>query len=83
MTKGKWLFAEPLDVEQVSRVWFEECTKEDLLARWRELKEAEGLEIHEQEKVVDIKGAMDAVGYDAPFLTHRGGFIVLYTRSCT
>ena len=26
-----------------------------------------------------IRVAMDAVGYDAPFLTHRGGFIVLYT----
>ena len=31
MMKGKWLFAEPDDVPNRSRVWFEECHKEELL----------------------------------------------------
>ena len=35
MTKGKWLFAEPNDVEQRSRVRIEECTKEELRDQWR------------------------------------------------
>jgi thioredoxin reductase len=56
MTKGKWLFAEPADVELRSRVWFEECTKEQLLGRWRRMLHEEQLPIHEQEKVVAISG---------------------------
>ena len=59
MMKGKWLFAEPLDVESRSRVWFEECTKEELLERWRGMVAEEKLEIHEHEKVLDIKGDID------------------------
>ena len=59
MTKGKWLFAEPLEVENRSLAWFEECTKETLLERWRTQREERGLELHEQEKVVDIRGAED------------------------
>ena len=56
MTKGKWLFAEPLDVPNRSRVWFEECTKEELLERWRGMVKEESLPIHEHERVVDIRG---------------------------
>ncbi|MEM7586668.1 MAG: NAD(P)-binding domain-containing protein, partial [Acidobacteriota bacterium] len=37
--------------------WFEECTKETLLERWRALREEQGLRIQEQEKVLDIQGA--------------------------
>ena len=59
MMKGKWLFAEPLDVENRSRVWFEECTKEDLLENWRETVKRENLDIRQQEKVTDIKGQVD------------------------
>ncbi len=59
MMKGKWLFAEPLDVENRSRVWFEECTKEELLENWRATVQSEQLEIHAQEKVTDIKGHLD------------------------
>jgi len=59
MMKGKWLFAEPLDVESRSRVWFEECTKEELLERWRGMVAEEKLEIHEHEKVLDITGDID------------------------
>ena len=60
MMKGKWLFAEPLDVESRSRVWFEECTKEDLLERWKALVAEENLAIQAHEKVVDITGSEGA-----------------------
>ena len=60
MMKGKWLFAEPNNVEQRSRVWFEECTKEKLLEKWREVRDSEGLDIRENEKVVEIKGEKGA-----------------------
>ena len=59
MTKGKWLFAEPVDVKNRSYGWFEECTKEDLLENWRQSIQDEGLLIQEQEKVVDVKGDID------------------------
>ena len=59
MTKGKWLFAEPLDVDNRSFAWFEECTKETLLERWRETVAEEGLDIREQEKVLDVEGAFE------------------------
>jgi NosR/NirI family nitrous oxide reductase transcriptional regulator len=59
MMKGKWLFAEPLDVENKSRVWFEECTKEELLERWRAMVAEEELDVREHEKVLDINGGID------------------------
>ena len=59
MTKGKWLFAEPLEVENHSLAWFEECTKETLLERWQAIREERQLELYEQEKVLDIQGAND------------------------
>jgi len=59
MTKGKWLFAEPDDVENRSLAWFEECTKETLLERWRRTVAEKGLRIREHEKVVDVQGEKD------------------------
>lgn len=59
MMKGKLLLAEPEDIENKSRVWFEECKKEELLEKWRAMRDEEGLKIHEQEKVVDVTGSID------------------------
>jgi thioredoxin reductase/polyferredoxin len=60
MFKGKPLFAEPHGVEKKSSVWFEECTREELLARWHEQIAETGLDVREHEKVVDLqrKGAV-------------------------
>ncbi len=60
MTKGKVLFAEPEDVPLRSRAWFEECTKEELLERWRAIRESEGLDIREHHKVIGVSGQKDA-----------------------
>ncbi|MBW2734094.1 MAG: NAD(P)-binding domain-containing protein [Deltaproteobacteria bacterium] len=60
MTKGKVLLAEPTDVPKRSRVFFEECRKEELLERWRTLRDEEQLLVREHEAVKDIKGKLDA-----------------------
>ena len=58
-TKGKPLFAEPDSVELKSRLWFEECSKEELLAKWdRQIPEL-GLRINEFEQVTDIQRRPD------------------------
>jgi NosR/NirI family transcriptional regulator, nitrous oxide reductase regulator len=55
MTKGKVLFAEPTSVKNKSTLWFEECTKEELLEVWnRQLRELE-IDVREFERVNDIR----------------------------
>ncbi len=54
-TKGKPLFAEPEPIELKSRLWFEECSKEELLDTWdRQIPEL-GLQINEFEQVTDVR----------------------------
>lgn len=77
MTKGKWLFAEPFDVENRSHGWFEECTKEELLERWRQTVEDKGLMLQEQEKVVDIQGSKDAFVVKSDSGTYRARRVLL------
>ena len=55
MTKGKLLLAEPTAVANRSSMWFEECTKEELLKKWHEQIPQLGLDVREFEKVTDIQ----------------------------
>jgi NosR/NirI family transcriptional regulator, nitrous oxide reductase regulator len=55
MTKGKILFAEPESVPNQSLMWFEECTKEELLEKWSKQIVELGLDVREFEKVTDVK----------------------------
>jgi len=55
MYKGKVLFAEPDGVPNKSGMWFEECTREELLERWRRQVDETGLRVNEHERVVDIR----------------------------
>ena len=55
MFKGKKLFAEPKSVEQLGNVWFEECTKEQLLSRWETMRQNLNLDIREFEAVTNIR----------------------------
>lgn len=71
MTKGKLLLAEPVDVPLRSRVWFEECHKEELLERWRAIRDDEDLNIREQEKVTSIKGQKGDFQVVTPEATYR------------
>lgn len=55
MTKGKVLFAEPTTVPNESRLWFEECTKEELLATWsRQIVEL-GLDVRPHERLTGLQ----------------------------
>ena len=55
MTKGKVLFAEPATVPNRSELWFEECTKEELLERWAQQIRELDLDVREFEQVTDIE----------------------------
>jgi len=55
MYKGKVLFAEPENAPNRSSMWFEECTREELLERWRRQVEDVGLRVREHEKVLDVE----------------------------
>ncbi len=55
MTKGKVLFAEPESVPLKSDMWFEECTKEQLLERWHQQLKTLQLDIREFDKVTNIE----------------------------
>lgn len=59
MFRGKHLFAEPAGVPLRSSLWFEECTREQLLERWRAQADAAGLAIEERARVSDIVGGLD------------------------
>ncbi len=64
MTKGKVLFAEPLSVKLDAPLWFQECTREELLARWDGALAVSGITIKEHERVVDVQrkgGGFDVV----------------------
>lgn len=55
MTKGKVIFAEPDSVPTQGRMWFEECTKEELLERWSAQVSEFGLDVRTFEKVENIE----------------------------
>ena len=55
MYKGKILFAEPEGLPNRSSLWFEECTREELLERWRSQVREVGLKVNEHEKVLDAR----------------------------
>ncbi|MFT5680208.1 MAG: thioredoxin reductase, partial [Myxococcota bacterium] len=55
MTKGKILFAEPEAVALRGSVWFEECTREELLTQWARQRQQSRLDIREFEKVENIE----------------------------
>ena len=57
MMKGKPLLAEPETVSLQSSMWFEECTKEELLEKWQAQIAEKQLDIREFEKVTDIRRA--------------------------
>jgi len=63
-TKGKPLFAEPVNVPLRSRLWFEECSKEQLLAKWDEQIPQLGLSINEFEQVTDLRRKPDTDSFE-------------------
>ena len=60
MYTGKLLFAEPLASKNASSLWFEECTREELLDNWTAQISKAQLQLHEHEKVTDVSGSKEA-----------------------
>lgn len=54
-TKGKTLFAEPLDDETKGDLWLDETTKEDILEKWNEFVSSENLNIKTKERISNIQ----------------------------
>ncbi len=52
--EGKWIYAEPDDRSSESNLWFEESTKEDLLAHWRRAIDEQHLAVAEDEPVESV-----------------------------
>ena len=77
MTRGKILFAEPHDVPLQGDVWFEECTREELLERWAQQRQQAGLDIREHEKVTDITRRDGLVEVTTPKGTYRARKVIL------
>lgn len=77
MTKGKILFAEPESVPLKSSMWFEECTKEALLERWRDQVCERNLDVREHEKVHDIRRDGDALRVETTKARYRARRVVL------
>jgi len=80
MTKGKLLFAEPAALPLKGDVWFEECTREELLERWEQKRYQENLNIRAGERVVVVSKAADENGAEKNGLlvleTERGRYLV-------
>lgn len=53
--KGKKLFAEPEEVPVKGKLWFEECSREELLSRWDADINAAGLNILTDRNVTDVR----------------------------
>ena len=77
MTKGKLIFAEPEAAPKKGRMWFEECTREQLLERWAAQVEEFGLDVRTHEKVEGItrRGELLEVATDKE--TYRARRVIL------
>ena len=76
MTKGKLIFAEPEGVEKKGRMWFEECTKEELLEKWAAQVEEFGLDVRTFEKVEDIRRGGEVLEVQSTKDTYRARRVV-------
>ncbi len=76
-TKGKPLFNEPHSLEQRGSIWFEECSKEELLEKWNEQREEFDMNLKEFEKVEDIKGTKGNFKVITNKGSYTGGLVLL------
>ncbi|MDH3648778.1 MAG: NAD(P)-binding domain-containing protein [Saprospiraceae bacterium] len=76
-TKGKPLFNEPHSLQQKGSIWFEECSKEELLEKWNEHGQRIGLNMHEFEKVVDIKGEIGDFSVMTEKASYKSAFVLV------
>jgi len=76
-TKGKMLFAEPLQEALRSSVWFEECSKERLLEQWSAQKAELGILVQEFEPVTNVQRDHGVLVVASERGTYRSGAVLL------
>jgi thioredoxin reductase len=57
--RGKLVFDQPLDLPVAGPLWLEECTKEELLAKWTRVVRSARLPIDERRRFVGLERAAD------------------------
>ncbi|MHC4925142.1 MAG: NAD(P)-binding domain-containing protein, partial [Planctomycetota bacterium] len=77
MTKGKVIFAEPEGVEKKGPMWFEECSKEELLERWAAQVEELGLDVRLFEAAENVRRDGDALLVETTKGAYRGRRVIL------
>ena len=60
MFRGKHLYDEPVDVAVEGPLWFEACSREDLLARWQEQVASSGLDLREGSRIIGLSRRSDS-----------------------
>jgi thioredoxin reductase/NAD-dependent dihydropyrimidine dehydrogenase PreA subunit len=61
--RGKLVFDQPLDLPVAGKLWLQESTKEELLAKWLRIVREEDLVIHEGERFTEMH-AVDGGGFE-------------------
>lgn len=77
MMPGKHLFAEPAGVPSKSALWFEECTREELLAKWRAQIADARLDVREGERVTGIERQRDLLVVTTSQGVHQAPIVLL------
>ncbi len=74
---GKPVTKHPPDYKPPDDLWFEPCTKEELLERWEKIARRLGNRLHLNETVIDIKKPNDAFLVKTDKSAYESRFVVL------
>jgi thioredoxin reductase/polyferredoxin len=57
--EGKWVYAEPVAYPPKGKLWLDGARKEDLLARWHQIVNENGLDVRTQEQIKTLERLKD------------------------
>ncbi len=78
--KKKFVMAEPSSLKLEGELWFEDCTKEELIAKWGEIISHAQLHLHSGEEVTEVNRADDGL-FD--LATAKGAYRARYVIMAT
>ncbi len=77
--EGKWVYAEPDTVPPKGKLWLDGAQKEDLVARWNQMVDENGLDVRKEEPVTAIEKKDDVFHVTTPKGSYKSHRIVLAT----
>ena len=77
--EGKRIYAEPEGMAPPGRLWIEDTTKEDLLARWQRAIAESGLEVHAGEGLTALAREKGGFRISTPRAVYRARYVILST----